>query len=398
MSKEPSKGVNIAGYGIVSSLGMGKSANCEALCAMRSGVSRWKGSTSADEALGVPVGRLAKTNDELRSITGSSKLSRTALLAIAAAREAVEDAGLSQEDLSSALLISATTVGGMDVTPAFYAPFSQDNTSGMLRDVVEHSCSSHCDAVAHELGIGGWRTTVSTACSSGANAIMLGARLIESGMAKVVICGGTDSLCDFTMGGFNSLMILSHEACHPLSEGRDGLNLGEGAAYFVLTAEGVSPKSQGKVVGWHNANDSHHQTAMTAEGRGAQLAMRGAMEKAGIKPCEVGYLNLHGTATPNNDASETAAMRAIWDSEFPAYGSTKGYTGHTLAAAGAIEAAFCLMALSERKLWPNIGLTQPISTLESLPVTEVRDADIDYAMSNSLGFGGNCTSLIFKKA
>lgn len=387
--------VKIIGMGAVSAIGAGLDATLESLRAGRSGIGDMRHCVSH---LGVPVGEVDLTDMEMARELGmeAGAHGRTTLLATMAAREAIENAGLDTASLGKTALISATTTGGMRETPLFYAPFADDNGRGRLRHAWRHPTSNHTDEMAEALGIGGWRTTISTACSSGANAIMTGAMMIETGMAETVIAGGADSLCAFTLGGFNSLKILSGDACHPLSEGRDGLNLGEGAAYIVMTADD-SRKATGWLSGWSNANDAHHQTAMSDEGRGCQKAMREAMKRAKVTPAEIGYINLHGTATPNNDATEMAAIESVWGGEMPLFGSTKGLTGHTLAAAGALEAVFCLLGLREGVAWASAGLTTPMAGHTSA-LRENKATESEYALSNSLGFGGNCTALILRKA
>ncbi len=389
------RGVRIIGMGAVSAIGHDAPSTLMSLLDSRSGVAPL---TICHSDLDVPAGEVKMTDEALASALGIAYegQSRTSLLAMTAAREAIASAGLTPDELSHTALISATTTGGMNETPLFYKDFTTDNSRGRLRHVVHHPCADHTDVTANTLGIGGWRTTISTACSSGANAILTAAMMIEAGLADTVIAGGADALCRFTLGGFNSLKILSREACHPLSEGRDGLNLGEGAAYMVLTAFDAHP-AIGWLAGWHNANDAHHQTAMSDDGRGAQDAMSGAMRKAAATPQEIGYINLHGTATPNNDQTEMAALRSLWCDALPPFGSTKGLTGHTLAAAGALEAVFCILALQQAVAWKSTGLTTPM-TGQPIPATANTPICAPYALSNSLGFGGNCTSLIFKKA
>ncbi len=376
------KSVNIASVGVVSALGTDAPANLQSLCGGHSGLTKVDGRCE---------GRVALSDDDMRRLTLCPKVqSRTTLLALTAVLEAVAPI---QTLLPQAMLISATTVGGMDCTPIFYSPFRQGLAS-RLRYVGEHEASSHTEAIARRLGIQSFRTTISTACSSGANAIMLGARLICAGLTDVVICGGTDALCDYTRAGFGSLMILSPEPCRPLSADRTGLNLGEAAAYVVLTSERVSAPSVGRLVGWANANDAFHQTAMTAEGRGGALAMSSAICMAGLSPQDISYINLHGTATQNNDSSELSAINTVWNGQpLPPLSSTKSLTGHTLAAAGALEAVFCIMALQQQMLWPNANFTSG----DVQPVLAPVSAHLSYALSNSLGFGGNCTSLVFSK-
>ena len=389
------RGVRIIGMGAISAIGHDVPSTLTSLLDSRSGIAPM---TICHSDLSVPAGEVKMTDEALASALGidHKNQSRTALLAMTAAREAIASAGLTPDELTHTALISATTTGGMNETPQFYKDFATDNSHGRLRHIVHHPCADHTDMMANTLGIGGWRTTISTACSSGANAILTAAMMIEAGMADTVIAGGADTLCRFTLGGFNSLKILSREPCHPLSEGRDGLNLGEGAAYVVLSASDAHP-TIGWLAGWHNANDAHHQTAMSDDGRGAQDAMRGAMSKADVTPQEIGYINLHGTATPNNDQTEVAALRSVWGDTLPPFGSTKGLTGHTLAAAGALEAVFCLLGLQKDVAWKSAGLTTPMVG-QPVPTTANTPIGSPYALSNSLGFGGNCTSLIFKKA
>ena len=389
------RGVKIIGMGAVSSIGVGIDATLESLRSGRSGIGPIKNCATT---IDVPAGEVGLTDNEMAGLLGlrPHRHSRTTLLATLAAREAIGEAGLAPDTLKKAALISSTTTGGMRETPLFYAPYAKGEGMGPLSHAWRHPTANHTDEMASALGIGGWRTTISTACSSGANAILTGAMIIESGMAETVVAGGADALCAFTLGGFNSLKILSGETCHPLSEGRDGLNLGEGAAYVVMTADEGKP-SCGWLSGWRNTNDAYHQTAMSDDGAGCRASMRGAMEKAGIGPSGIGYINLHGTATPNNDQTEMAAIEAVWGGKIPFFGSTKGLTGHTLAASGALEAVFCLLALRERMAWASAGLTTP---MEGHPPALGSNGPLEaeYALSNSLGFGGNCTSLIFRKA
>lgn len=414
------RGVNIASFGIVSAIGLGTEETLLSLQQMKSGIRRYPKSDDAQgcedmpwQILDVPVGRIDLSDNELRDLAErrvglkQRHQSRTTSLALLAAHEAIKNSGLSEEWIYDAALISATTVGGMDVTPRFYAPYVANEhgkgTDGRLRYVAEHPCASHTEVMRYVLNTGvRCHSTISTACSSGANAILFGARLISSGLIDVAIVGGVDPLCAFTMGGFNSLMILSHDVCHPLSADRSGLNLGEGAAYLVLTSDRVKAPSVGRLVGWANANDAHHQTALSDRGNGAQLSMGQALAMSkrlsGYGLEEVSYINLHGTATPNNDASETAAIVDLWQGTTPPpFGSTKGLTGHTLAAAGAIEAAFSLMAIEQQTLWANVGHSQPMGNGIPDPILTNTTAKVDAVLSNSLGFGGNCTSLVFAK-
>ncbi len=386
--------VVVTSIGIVSALGIGAEANLRAL---RKGQTGIRTVSHVPTAHRLPCGELDMTNDALRQHLGIDRhetISRTALLGIAAAREALTDI----DDRSDVALVSSTTVGGMDLTPLFYEQFMSDPSKGRLRYVAGHDCASTLAAIQRHCGLAGYATSVSTACSSTANAMIVGSRLIEQGLAKRVLVGGTDALSLFTLNGFRSLMILSDEPCRPFSADRKGLNLGEGAAYVMLEDSSCARrKPLARLTGYANANDAHHQTALTPEGRGPEAAMRQALERAGLQPSDISYINVHGTATQNNDSSEGAAMRAIWGEAMPAFGSTKGFTGHTLAAAGAIEAVFSIWAIEHGQIWGNAGFGAVMPDFGCEPVRELREAEVEHVMSNSFGFGGNCSSLIFSR-
>src|SRR5690606_8400871 len=187
-------------------------------------------------------------------------------------------------------------------------------------------------------------TTISTACSSSANSIMMAAQMIEDGLLRCAVAGGTDALSRFTLNGFNTLMIVDKELCQPFDKHRRGLNLGEGAAYLLIMSEALADELQLQkiafVSGYANANDAYHQTASSPEGAGNQLAMRNALVRAGLQPEDISYINAHGTGTPNNDSAECAAIQNVFETACPPFSSTKSYTGHTLAASGAVEAVF----------------------------------------------------------
>lgn len=225
--------------------------------------------------------------------------------------------------------------------------------------------------------------------------------MLRQGMVQRVIVGGTDGLCRLTANGFNSLMILDQEWCRPMSADRAGLNLGEGAAYLVLEPQEIAEARGAKVLatvsGWANTNDAYHQTASSPDGDGAYRSMKLALEKAGLSPSDISYINAHGTGTPNNDQSESIAIDRLFGKTKPPISSTKAYTGHTLAAAGAIEAVFCVMALQNQRLLPNLNHSQPIAENDWLPVTEPIEAELKHVLSNSFGFGGNNSSVVISR-
>lgn len=349
-----------------------------------------------------PVSEVKYTQAELKELVGidpKETCSRTALLGIIAAQEALLDSGV---DINGGLrigLISSTSTGGMNLTESFYPLFRENPAQGRLRNVASHDTGDNTERIATHLGISGFRTTISTACSSAANAIMLGARMIRQRLLDVVIAGGTDALCKFTLNGFSSLMIVDKNPCRPFDESRAGLNLGEGAGYLVLQSDQSTPlKVYCELAGYANANDAYHQTASSADGTGAYLAMKGALDKAGITPGEVDYINAHGTGTTNNDASESMAIRRLFGETIPAFSSTKAFTGHTLGAAGGIEAVYSVLAIKKGILFPTKNFQTPMHDTRLLPVTAYSEgSNIHTVLSNSFGFGGNNASLVFRQ-
>lgn len=389
--------IAISGIGIVSCLGIGVEANMEAISREKSGIV--SKSRFLSSSLVLPVGEVPFSNAELALRIGLGErcaYSRTALLGILAAREALTDSG-EVPDLNTGL-VSGTSVGGMDRTEVFYADYLLDPARGRLREVAMHDCAASTIAIARHCGIDGYSTTISTACSSAANAILTAARLIRCGIADRVVAGGTDALSLFTLGGFGSLMILDQNLCRPFDDSRAGLNLGEGAGYIVLQREDTLQKDPyAYFVGGENANDAYHQTASSATGDGCYKAMSDTLRKTGVAKEEIDYVNAHGTGTSNNDLSESRALCRLFGDTVPPFSSTKAFIGHTLAAAGGIEAVFSIEALHRGIIYPNLNFLKPMKETGLVPVTKKKEVPLRYVLSNSLGFGGNCTSLLFSK-
>ena len=252
--------------------------------------------------------------------------------------------------------------------------------------------------LARHLGLLGPAYTVSTACTSGGKALVSARLLIEGGFCDAVITGGVDSLCRLTLGGFTALESTTPALCQPLSRNRCGINIGEGAALFLM-ARDVGPVA---LLGVGESSDAHHISAPEPEGRGAEAAMRAALAEAGLAPAEIGYLNLHATATPKNDAMESLAVARVFPEGVPVSG-TKPLTGHALGAAGALEAAFCWLVLTDPagRLPPQIwdGEADPeLPRLDTVSIGRCFAAGRRVAMSNSFAFGGNNLSLIFGSA
>jgi 3-oxoacyl-[acyl-carrier-protein] synthase-1 len=394
--------VFIAGVGVISAIGNTTAQNLLSLERAETGIAaiKYLDTEHHDE---FPVGEVKLSNDEQAELSGFKRgTSRTAMLSLIAAREALDDAGIGNFAGLRSGFISANTVGGMDKTEDFFREFLPDNTKGRLRKVLNHECGAVTNLVADKLGIRHYVSTVSTACSSSANAIMYGARLIKNNMLDVVIAGGTDALTRFTLNGFNTLMILDKQPCQPFDANRRGLNLGEGAGYVVLVSERIALSLKKELYctlsGYHNANDAYHQTASSPEGTGSLLAMKGALQKAGLQLSDIGYINLHGTGTQNNDSSEGAAINTLFAGYYPKMSSTKAFTGHTLGASGGIEAVFSALAVQRGLVYPNLRFETPMEGLPFTPETRFsKQPGLKHVLSNSFGFGGNCSSLIFSK-
>lgn len=394
--------VYIAGVGIISAIGNNAEECLAALEHEDAGMNTitYLKTIHANE---IPVAEVKLNNEELAQIAGwSSKISRTALLSIVAAQEALNDAAIGNIEELRTGFISANTVGGIDKSENFYRSYFRENRIGNLHDIVNHECGSITELVADKLNINAFVTTISTACSSSANSIMLAARLIKAGMLDVAVAGGVDALVKFTLNGFNTLLILDNQYCKPFDENRNGLNLGEGAGYVVLVSDNIASTLKkelyGELKGYANVNDAYHQTASSPDGKGSYLAMQGALEVANLKAQDIAYINLHGTGTFNNDLAEGTAIERLFHPHYPKMSSTKSFTGHTLGASGGVEAVFSTLSVKHNLIYPNLRLQTP---MKEFPFTVerkfLRDQYINNVLSNSFGFGGNCTSLIFSK-
>ncbi|MEE1921757.1 beta-ketoacyl-[acyl-carrier-protein] synthase family protein [Pseudomonas sp. 148P] len=251
--------------------------------------------------------------------------------------------------------------------------------------------------LASWLGLGGPAYVISTACTSGARALISARRLLDLNLCDAVICGGVDSLCRLTLNGFTALEAVSPARCNPFSVNRDGINIGEAAAVFLMTREANAEGTTAALLGAGASSDAHHISAPDPSGAGALRAMREALAHAGLQAAQIDYLNLHGTATRHNDAMESIAVNELFGAGL-ACSSTKPMTGHTLGAAGALEAAFCWLALADGRLPPHLwdGQADPaLATLNLIAGSQRLPADGSrYLMSNSFAFGGNNVSLI----
>lgn len=390
----------VTGIGAISAIGNDVQSNLRALLAKETGIGKATFLSSKHTKTHL-FGEVKLSNDELRKGLNwtSDAVSRTTLLSAWAMKEAIEQSGIVVDNEIG--LISSTSVGGMDRSETFFESYYNEQDFANVIMLGTHDCGTCTKQAAAHFGITAYSATISTACSSAANAIAMGARLLRQKKLKRVIVGGTDALCRFTANGFNSLMILDNEWCKPFSANRAGLNLGEAAAYLVLEsredAEARGAEIHGLVTGWANTNDAYHQTASSPDGNGAFMAMTQALQKADLSPSDISYINAHGTGTQNNDQSESIAIHRVFGAQKPPISSTKAFTGHTLAAAGAIEAVYSLLALQENKLFPNLNYQDPMEDNDWQPQVEVATADLKHVLSNSFGFGGNNSTVIFSK-
>ena len=384
----------VTGIGVVSAIGLDAEENLRSLKSRVTGISK-------SSIHNLMLGEVKLSNEQIIQMLDlpNEDFSRTTLLALLAAKEAWGNN--KHHDKIRSGLISSTSVGGIDRTEKYYFE-SQKNKSSNTYKLMTHDNGRTTERIAVELGISGYIGTISTACSSGANAIMQGARLIEGNKLDRVIVGGSDPLALFDMKGFSSLNIYDQDICKPFDESRKGLNLGEGAGFLVLESdESISITGNTPLcilLGWNNSSDAFHQTASSPNGKGAYLAMINALTNANINPGKINYINAHGTGTGNNDLSESIAIKNVFNDNIPPFSSTKGFTGHTLAAAGAIEAVYCVQSIQSQAILPNLNFSTPMIETGMVPETTFRpDVEVEYVLSNSFGFGGNCTCLIFAK-
>ncbi len=398
-----SQRIFITGIGLITSIGKNASENFDSLVNQRTGFGALE-ILKTNHHHTIPACEIKLQDADLHALAGVKEglgFTRTTSLGLIAAKEAIQSAGLMDQEIRNSGLISATSAGGIREFEKYYYELKDLSRHGAFEEFVDTgNPGEHCERMAEHFNIKKYIGTISTACSSSANAIMLGAQLIKNKIVDRAICGGTESLSKFTINGFNSLMILDTEHCRPFDESRKGLNLGEGAAYIILESEEVMLRAKreplAELIGYANANDAFHQTASSPEGMGAYHAMDRAIHAAGIFPNQIDYVNAHGTATENNDLSEGLALEKLFNGKVPMFSSTKPYTGHTLAAAGSVEAVYCMLGMKHGFVFPNLNYKTPMPELMARPeISLLKNKHLKYVLSNSFGFGGNTSSLLF---
>lgn len=396
--------IAITGLGIICAIGNDCQQVLDSLLNRKTGVGMMKYLPSCHTEL--PVGEVKLSDDELKTLLGlpvESLYSRTTLLGAVAVKQAMADAGLSADMLAGkkVVLISGTTVGGMDVTERILADMREAlqtpnaNRPTPVDYVKRHDCGSTTNEIAQICGLDCEVCTISTACSSAINSIIVGCEMLRSGEADLVIAGGSEALSKFHLNGFNTLHILDTEVCRPFDATRVGLNLGEGAAFVVLQKDKANGKAY--IGGYGNKCDAFHQTASSDDGEGAYLAMCEALESSGIDKSQIDYINAHGTGTPNNDPSESVALKRIFGDDMPLVSSTKGFTGHTTSASGSIETVICVLAMQNNFVPVSYGFSLVDEACIHPFEGDDKQHRMDYVICNSFGFGGNDSSLLLMR-
>jgi 3-oxoacyl-[acyl-carrier-protein] synthase II len=406
--------IAVTGIGLLSVAGRGLRAHTDALNERQlPSFAPVRGFETSD----VPVSPVAQVDDALFERAAAD--SRTDALALAAAVDAVEHSG--QTAPAGGILVLGTTTGGIDLSESEYLRASASRgldklTPSLGLSVAErsrspvrslhgfrrHPAGAVTDRLATRLGLSGERQTFSTACSSSANAIGYAAMRLDMGAADWALAGGVDALCRLTYFGFHSLRLLSPAPCMPFHVKRSGLSLGEGAAFVVLEAEeralARGARIWGFLRGWGCSADAHHLTAPDPQGLGAAAAMRSALNDAGLELSAIEYLNAHGTGTPANDVAESLAVSSVFGDSPPRVSSTKGLTGHTLGASGALEAALSWLAMADGVLPRTLRLDapDPKAALPHIQGEPLRQS-VRFAMSTSFGFGGNNAALVLER-
>lgn len=386
------KPLAVTAYTATSALGRGIPAMLEAL---RRGASGLKPNDFDRAELRAWIGRVPGLEE--RSVSGAladfdCRNNRLAELGLAqdGFREAVERARSKYGPKRVAVLLGTSTSGILQTELAYRAR----GAGGELPPGFDYrhgqNLFSVTDFVRRSLGLEGPAATISTACSSSAKVFASASRYIEAGVADAAVVGGVDSLCLTTMHGFTSLQLVSDEPCRPFDAARKGMSIGEAAGYALVEKDGADLR----LVGYGESSDAHHMSTPHPEGEGAAAAMRQALSRAGLEPADIDYVNAHGTATPANDRAEDRALVRLFGNQVPV-SSTKGWTGHTLGAAGIVEAIVCFLALEHELIPATINTTSLEPGLQSQVVLETRSARVRRALSNSFGFGGSNCSLVF---
>jgi 3-oxoacyl-[acyl-carrier-protein] synthase I len=387
------KPVAVTAFTSTTALGRGNAAMLEAL-------RRGKGGLKANDfdraELRAWIGRVAGLEDA--PITGplaafdcrNNRLAQAGL-AQDGFREQVEKATQRYGAKRIAVLLGTSTSGILHTELAYRRRDAEGNLPADVRYRHAQNLYSMTDFVRRSLALEGPSMTISTACSSSAKVFASAARYLEAGIADAAVVGGVDSLCLTTLHGFTSLQLVSDEPCRPFDAARKGMSIGEAAGYALL--EKIEPRKIA-LLGYGESSDAYHMSTPQPEGEGALGAMRQALSRAGVEAGDIDYVNAHGTATPANDRAEDRALVRLFGKRVPV-SSTKGFTGHTLGAAGIVEAIVCFLALEHGFMPATLNSSALEPGLESMILLQNRPARVKRALSNSFGFGGSNCSLVF---
>ena len=398
----PSHPVAITGLGCVSALGPDTATTWTALCSGQSA----RAPLTAIAVEGCRVTEGAQAELPAWPDPSARRLSRAARLALPAVREALSQAELLDKDGHCTVprleMSVSTTACGMEKGEEFLRVLWSGGGRGQTARVAHYQAQAHTGAIHDAFRFDGPVMTVANACAGGGNAVGHAADLIRAGMADLVLAGGYEALSELVFAGFDGLQSLAPEACRPFDRGRRGLMLGEGAAFLVLENAGHArargARILGFVAGYGHTTDPHHLTQPAPDGAPLERAMRRALAQAGLDPAAVGYVNAHGTGTPFNDGAEARAFHRVFGDGPTQLSSTKAALGHTLGAAGAMEAVLCVLALRTGQLPPQINLLDPEPLVARALTPAGATSDLPAALSTNLGFGGSNAAVLFTRS
>jgi 3-oxoacyl-[acyl-carrier-protein] synthase-1 len=383
----------VAACSATSALGHGLAAQLEAL---RSGRGGLRANAFSSASLECRIGRVAGVEDAALPAPLAHWDCRNNRLAwLGLQQDGLMDAiarAVARHGATRVALILGTSTASIGATEDAYRRLDRGRFPEDLQRPEIHTPHSLAAFVADATGITGPALTISTACSSSAKVFASAERLIRLGLVDAALVGGVDTLCDSVLFGFHSLELVSKRACRPFDAQRDGISIGEAAAFALLERIDAAPHAP-RLLGYGESSDAHHMSTPHPEGRGAQAALDDALARAGIDASAVDYVNLHGTPTPNNDEVEANVLPRC--AQRTRASSTKGFTGHTLGAAGALEAVFALLAIEHGIVPPNLGCGEPMPEAAPWLALQPSERRIDVALSNSFGFGGNNACLVF---
>jgi len=390
---------SVVGAGIISSIGTSWVESYHALRSAQSGIGPLSVLNSVNTNK-FQVGEVKLSNEELAYRVGSkTSIPRTALLGIHAAKEAYLHSGIRNINYWRVGIVSSTTGGGMDKSEQFYPAFMEDISKGRLRDIVNHTHGSSTEIIAEALGIKDFISTINISGSS--SSIIYAARLIKHNKLDVVFAGGTDALTNFALNGYAALKVLDQNPCRPFDMQRNGLNLGEGAAYVVLVSdrvleeEGIVPLAN--LAGYASIRSDADCTSLSLETNYCFTAMRDALKIANLNKHDVNYINLHGEGSIINDFYEGDAVNNLFSESNIRLSSTKSFTGHTQGACCSVEAIISLMSLKHECIFPNLRCVQPIPEIGTTLQQKFVEEKVNNVMVNGINLDGNYSSIIFSK-